>query len=86
MSVVVQSPSKRTNLSVVTVDDAGPMFAERTSDCWPDWSTPLNPLDLAKAAARNRPSKVFAEVGKTVAVIAGLVLLVQVTLLLFHLG
>ena len=86
MSIVAQPRKKSANLSVVNAGHAEPTFAERSSDCWPDWATPLSSCELSKSAARNRPSTVFAEVGKTVAVIAGLVVLAQILLVIFHLN
>ena len=85
MSVVAQPRKKSANLSVVNVGHAASTFTERFSDCWPDWSTPVDFHEVVKSAARNRPSEVFADVGKVIAVIAGLVALVQVLLFVFHL-
>jgi hypothetical protein len=85
MSVVTRPRKKSTSFSIVSAGDAKPVFPERASDCWPDWSMPLNSGELSRFAARNRPSDVFAELGKTIAVIASLVVLVQVLLFAFHL-
>jgi hypothetical protein len=86
MPVLSYPRKKSATLFASTVGDTKPVFTERFSDCWPDWSTPLTQSDLAEAAARNRPSEVFAQVGKAVAAIVGLVLLVHAALLVFHLN
>jgi hypothetical protein len=85
MPVIARPRRKLAGISIVRVDEAEPAFAERASDCWPDWSGPLDSHEVVKSAARNRPSEVFAEVGKVIAVIAGLVVLVQILLFAFHL-
>jgi hypothetical protein len=85
MPVVARPRRKPAGLSAVSADEVKPAFVERASDCWPDWATPLNARELSRSAARNRPSEVFAEVGRTIAVIAGLVVLAQLLLFAFHL-
>jgi hypothetical protein len=48
---------------------------ERDSDAWPEWSTELSPAELATAAEKNTPSKVFGEIVGAVAYSIGLVVL-----------
>jgi hypothetical protein len=84
MSVVARPREKSAHLSVVNVSEAKPVFEDRTSDCWPDWATPLSSCELSQSAARNRPSVVFAEVGRTFAVIAGLIVFARILLFAFH--